>query len=265
MSDIVSILSICGLGIVLNFCEIASLVHARRTKLPFDIALISLAVSDLLLAMASPVLGISISMIPRLVASEWFSKAITFCIQSSSFSSALHMLFIAFQRLVAVCYPLKASIWITRKRSIMTVLLLWLVSGAVAVPASMDFYIYQRMFICSPFLSTIIIIVCYFIISFKMMTRKAPAAGGQQAQNISVLVYSISITVIFMMCALPFAIFAIQEPVLLHRMRLPSYVLHLLYLQVVLDPVLYFFAQIWKKIKCGSVFQCCGSENAPAN
>ena len=258
-------LSICGLGIVFNFCEIASLVHAKKTKLPFDITLISLAVSDLLLAITSLVLGISISVIPHLAASDWYSKVITFCIQSSSFSSALHILFIAFQRLVAVVHPLKISIWITRKRSIVTVLLLWLTSAVVSVPASMDFYIYQRIFICSPFFSIIIVIICYFIISFKMMTRKAPTAGGQRAHNISVLAYSMSITAIFMICTLPFTIYAIQEPVSLLRMRPPSYVLLLFYVQVVLDPILYFFSQIWKKIKCRSVIQCCGSGNASAN
>ena len=163
------------------------------------------------------------------------------------FSSSLHMLFIAIQRLVAVLYPLTVSIWITRKRSIIIVLLLWLASVVVAVPVPMENYIYNRMLTFTPFVSASVIGVCYFVINFKMMTRKTPTGGAQQTQNISILVYSISVPAIFMICIFPCTIFAIQQDVHLSKMQFPNYAAHLFYLQAVLDPFVYFFFQIWKR------------------
>ena len=257
---------ICSMGIALNICEVASLVHAKRTKLPFDITLVSLAISDLLLALFLAITTVLNYVLPIGITSTLYRKIFIFFFFLLSSSSALHMLFIAIQRLIAVLYPLKVSILITRKRSAITLLLLWLISITASIPITN--YIYQRIVISTPFISAIIVVVCYFIISLNMMKRRAQAVTGQQRQNISVLVYSVSITVIFLICTLPFAIFAIQEHVPLARMSLPSYVLHLFYLQVVLDPILYFFCQAWKRIKCTMcrrLCQCCVSANVSTN
>ena len=129
-------------------------------------------------------------------AMKWYTSVYIFSMYLSSLSAVSHMCFIAIQRLIAVLYPLKVSIWITRKRSIIAVLLFWLASVVVAVPVPMGCYIYNRMLIFTPFVSASVIVVCYFVISFKMMTRKASTGEGQQTQNISVLLYSIAITAI---------------------------------------------------------------------
>ena len=250
MSDIASTLSICVLGIALNSGEIASLFHAKRTKLPFDIALISLALSDLLLALTTLMLSTMVYVRPILTKSKMYSNAFMFCIYSSSLSSALHLLFIAIQRLVAVLYPLKASIWITRKHSIITVLLLWLASVVVAVPASIGYYIYNRILLFSPFISAGVIAACYFVINFRMMTRRAPTGGDQQTQKISILVYSISVTAIFMICTFPCTIFAIQKVVRVRKVKYPDYTVYLFYLQAAFNPFVYFFFQIWKRSSC---------------
>ena len=242
--------SIYGLGIVLNSCEIASLIHAKRATLPFDITLISLAMSDLMFALTSLVLGSLIYYVPNWIASKWSNMALVYCTYSSIFSSVLHMVFIAMQRLIAVLYPLKASIWITRKRSIITVLLLWLASFAEAAPVPMGFYIYDRILLFSTFVVTGVIAVCYFVINFRMMTRKSPTGGDQQTQNISILVYSISVTAIFMICIFPATVYAISQDVPLSKMQFPDYAIYSICLQVVLDPFVYFFFQIWKRGRC---------------
>ena len=247
MSNTALTFSISGLSIALNSGEIASLLHERRTKLPFDIALISLALSDLPLALTVLALNIMIYVRPIWTKSKIYSNTFIFVIYLSSLSSALHMLFIAIQRLVAVLYPLKVSIWITRKRSIITVLLLWLTSVVVAVPVPMENDIYNRMLIFTPFVSASIIVVCYFVINFRMMTRKIPTGGAQQSQNISILVYSVSVTAIFMICTFPYTIFAIQQGAHMPRMQFPDYSIYLFYLQTVLNPFAYFFFQVWKR------------------
>ena len=267
LADAVARFMICSMGIALNICEVASLFHAKRTKLPFDITLISLAISDLLLALLLAITTVLNYILPTGITSTLYRRIfIFFFFLLLSSSSALHMIFIAIQRLIAVLYPLKVSILITKKRSGITLLLLRMTSITASIPIT--HYIYQRIVMFTPFISSIIVVVCYFIITLQMMKRRAPAVAGQQRQNNSVLVYSISITAIFLICTLPFAILAIQEHVPLARMILPSYVLHLFYLQVVLDPILYFFCQVWKRIKCTlcrRLCQCCVSANVSMN
>ena len=256
MSHTALIFSICGLGIVLNSCEIASLIYAKRTTLPFDITIISLAMSDLMFVLTSLVLSSFIYYVPNWIASERYYMAFAYSTYSSFLSSVLHMVFIAIQRLIAVLYPLKTSIWITRRRSIITVLLLWLASVAVAAPVPMGFYIYNRILLFSPFVAIGVIAACYFVINFRMMTRKSPTGGDQQTQNISILVYSISVTAIFMICIFPATVYVMSQGVLMSKMQFPDYATYLLYLQTVLDPLVYFFFQIWKRGRCTL---CCSS------
>ena len=268
LAEVVAALSICGLGITLNLCEIASLVHARRTKMPFDVTLISLAISDLLLSSFLIVLySISYSL-PNVIRTKLYANLNIFCFYLPAVASSLHMWFIAIQRLIDVLYPLKVSIWITRKRSAITLLLLWLVSTVVSVPLLTDNYTYQRIFICIPFISTAVITVCYFIINLKMMTRKVPTVGGQHTQNRSILVYSVSISAIYIITLFPMTINAMQQPVLIQKMTVPVYFEHMFYLQVVLDPVVYFFSQILKRNNCRIcciLCRCCRSEHESTN
>ena len=194
---IVSSIAIGGLGITLNICQVISFLSGKRTKVPFDVALIGLAISEFLfssLALEGKVINYSLPNVAILKLPRHF---IIICFSLLAVFSSLHMQFIANQRLIAVLYPLKLSTWIARKRSVITLLLLWLVSSVLATPLSMDNYTYERIFICSPFLSTAVLIVCYFIISHKMLTRKAPTVRGHQAQGMSILVYSFTITVIY--------------------------------------------------------------------
>ena len=143
-------------------------------------------------------------------------------------------------------------------------LLLWLASVIVVVPVPMENDIYNRMLIFTPFVSASVIVVCYFVINFRMITRKTPTGGAQQSQNISILVYSISVTAIFMICTFPYTILAIQQEAHVLRMQFPDYSIYLFYLQTVLNPFAYFFFQVWKRGKffpsC-NVCQCCVSSN----
>jgi len=264
LSDTVASLVICSLGATLNVCVIVLLIRAGRIKLPFDVTLISLAISDLLLSLMSIILR-SVDYSLQHPAYRHLSIISS---HLSAVVSSLHMWFIAIQRLIDVLYPLKVSIWITRKRSAITLLLLWLVSTVVSVPLLTDNYTYQRIFICIPFISTAVITVCYFIINLKMMTRKAPTVGGQHTQNISILVYSVSISAIYVITLFPITINAMQQPVHIHKMTVPAYVEHMFHLQVVFDPVMYFFSQILKRNNCRTcciLCRCFRSENESTN
>ena len=232
--------------------------------MPFDITIISLAASDLMLAAISFVLSIIHYSLRELITINWYTGLYTFCIYSSSLTSAIHVLFIAVQRLIAVLYPLKVSILITRKRCIKTICILWLISCVASLPVSLKFYDYQLIFMYSPLVIACAIVVCYVIINIKMWTRKRPTASGQSSNNMSVLIYSISITAIFMICTFPYTIYTILYPQNVLNGKIAAYAFYLFYLQVILDPVVYFFSHIWKKSGCRmccNASHCCGSEN----
>ena len=269
LSDGVLTLSICSFGIILNVCEIVSLVHAKRTKHTFDIALLSLSFSDLLLAIVTAFhVTVYFSQPTPTESNNWYWTFSVVCIYSTNLSSALHMMFIAVQRLIAVLYPFKASTWITRKRGIITVVVIWLTSTVASVPLSTQCFTYHRMLSGSPFVIAIFIIFCYIIINVKLMTRKVPrATTGHQAQSISVLLYSICITVIFMFCAFPFSIHSVLQSGSAFNKTSPSYVLHLFFLQAVLDPIVYFFSHMLKRTRCSTCSNCClcgVSDDVPA-
>ena len=262
LSFMLSNLVICILGVALNACQIVSLVYTKRTKLPFDITLISLAASDLLFAATSVLSTIIPFFIPSTLTWTWYFKLSVLCIYTSSLSSALHMVFIAIQRLIAVLYPLKLAIWMTRRRCIKITCFLWLVSIAVSAPVSIHYYAFQKFLMYSPLISASFIVVCYVIINIKMLTRKRLAVSGQPSENIHILVYSICITAIFMICTFPYTIYVILHPDDALNPTKPWYTVSLFYLQVILDPVVYFFSHILMKnrcIVCSRSCQCCRS------
>ena len=253
----VSSIAIGGLGITLNFCQIVSLLSAKRTTVPFDVTLISLAISDFLFSSLASVGNIINYSLPNVAMLKLFRHFIIICFSLLAVSSSLHMWFIAIQRLIAVLYPLKLSTWITRERCVITLLLLWLVSSVLSTPLSMDNYTYERIFICSPFFSTAVLIVCYFIINHKMLTRKAPTVRGQQAQSMSILVYSSTLTVIYIITIYPMTIESIRQPVLLRKMDFITHAHQIFFLQVILDPCVYFFSQILKRKSCRICYLLC--------
>ena len=261
---------ICSLGLILNICEIASLILAKRTRLTFDITLLSLSISDLLLALVTALHVILFFSIPPLATPRWwYWKFFIVFINLSNLSSALHMMFIAVQRLIAVLYPLKASAWITRKRGVVTIFVLWLASVVASVPMSTECYTYHQISSCSPFVIASVIIFCYITINVKLMTRKAPTTVARhQTQNFSILLYSICITAIYIFCAFPFTIYAISQPGNALKKDIPTYIMHIFYLQVVFDPVVYFFSQILKRTRCtifSRICHCCAPESVSAS
>ena len=229
-------LVICIFGIALNTSEIASLVYAKRTKLPFDITLISLAASDLMLAATALLIGIFPYFASAKVTRTWYGKLSVSCIYTPSLSSALHMVFIAIQRLIAVLYPLKLTTWMTRKRCVITICLLWLFSMGPSVIVAVKFNANQLYFMYSPLISASIILICYIIINIKMLKRRRFAVSGQPSQSIHVLVYSICISAIFLICNLPYTVYALLYPSDVLRKGTPLYIKYLFYYVIGLVP-----------------------------
>ena len=234
-------IAICVSGVVLNSGEIVLLLHAKRTKLPFDIALISLAASDLITSLALSIVIITQEIKTINGALIWIIKLYVLVLIGSGISSAFHMIFIAVQRLVAVLYPLNLSIWITRKRSTITICLMWATSAAATVPIygngqNMRFLAY------SSFIFAGAIILCYAMINYKIITRRQLSVTVNSTQNLQVLFHSICVTAIFFGCTLTFSIAQ-----LINSPDMIFYGIYVYILQVVLNPIAYFFFKFLKE------------------
>ena len=255
--SIASFLAICFTGMILNAFEIAALLYAKRTNLPFDITLISLAASDFSLAVAVVLFTILELVQPTIAASIWYTKIYTQIIYVSGLSSMLHMIFIAVQRLVAVLYPLKLSIWLTRKRCIITMCVIWLASIVTSVPVHYISYDYEKNALYTPLVTASAIMVCYIIISYRMITRKQlSATGGSSKQNLHVLLYSMTVTTIYIGCSVP----SIIEKIIQGTLLAPFYTLCLNLLQLALNPIAYFFFHFLKGTNFHTCCRTCNSQ-----
>ena len=176
-------------------------------------------------------------------------------ISASGLSSAFHMIFIAAQRLIAVSYPFKLSIWITKKRCIICICVLWFVSIAAAVPLYYQIFVYKRLIIYTPVVCACSFTFCYIFINCKMVTRKQLSGRRNTAQNLHTLLYSITVTAIFVGCTLPYTV----ENIIDNNAQVSYASFYLYLIQVVLNPITYFLFHFLKKRKfivCCSIRSC---------
>ena len=237
-----SCLSLCTVGSVLNVFEVASLLLAKKTKLAFDMTLISLAASDLTLAIAVCILLVLTGSLPTVATSQKYMSLHALVIISSSLTSTWHMLFIAIQRLVAVLYPFKVSIWMSKRHCIIILCLLKVISIVAVAPMYYKIHVYERCIIYTPVAVASAIVVCYTIINYRIMSRKRPSISRPASQNLHILMYSVCVTIIFMICTLPYTIHAITHP---NTFQFPCYIFYIYLTQSILNPLAYF----WKAKK----------------
>ena len=250
VDDSIVTTAICLTGIALNGFVVASLVHDKRTKVPFDITLISLAASDAITALAINCLVLFLYFQPYSTNRALYMTLYFQVISASGLSSAFHMIFIAAQRVIAVSYPFKLSIWITKKRCIMCICVLWFASIAAAVPLYYQIVAYRRLVAYNPVVCACSFTLCYIFINYRMVTRKQLPGRRNATQNLHTLLYSITVTAIFVGCTLPLTI----EKIIDNNAPLSRPSSYLYLIQVVINPIAYFIFHFLKEKKC---IVCC--------
>lgn len=234
-------------GALLNAVEMGSLFYNKRTKLPFDLTLISFAFSDFLLAASTLASGMILFYVPSVQQSNWFPIFSGLILLSSTLSSALHVLFIAIQRVIAVMYPLQFSVWITRGRCIVAIILLWLASAILIIPLLFRVELYEQILAFSPLITGVTVIICYGIINHRMIAKRRMFVSGPSSQSVHILLNSISVSAVFLISTLPYTIHGLYHKT---KIGMPHYMYYLFLLQVVFDPVVYFLFNYWKGKRC---------------
>uniref|UniRef100_A0A2K5CC08 Gastrin/cholecystokinin type B receptor n=1 Tax=Aotus nancymaae TaxID=37293 RepID=A0A2K5CC08_AOTNA len=117
-----------------NVLIIVVLGLSRRLRTVTNAFLLSLAVSDLLLAVAC----MPFTLLPNLMGTFVFGtvicKAVSYLMGVSVSVSTLSLMAIALERYSAICRPLQARVWQTRSHAARVIIATWLLSGLLMVP-----------------------------------------------------------------------------------------------------------------------------------
>uniref|UniRef100_A0A4X2K321 Gastrin/cholecystokinin type B receptor n=1 Tax=Vombatus ursinus TaxID=29139 RepID=A0A4X2K321_VOMUR len=117
-----------------NMLIITVLGLSRRLRTVTNAFLLSLAVSDLLLAVAC----MPFTLLPNLMGTFIFGtvvcKAVAYLMGVSVSVSTLSLVAIALERYSAICRPLQARVWQTRSHAVRVIVATWLLSGLLMLP-----------------------------------------------------------------------------------------------------------------------------------
>ena len=238
-------ITLCVAALALNIIQLALLLYSKRTKLPFDVTLINLAVSDIIAASAITVVTVLSIILPD----RSFQYNYEWCLlvlYISCLSSGLLLVFIAFQRLFAVIYPLQFSVWFLRSRCIITICLIWAYAILIILPMLLNVHLYRRMLLFSPLFLSCAMILCYATLNYHTMKRRRLVAARPMA-NQNRRFYSIAITAVFVSCSLPFVIYAALNP---HVKVYPAQMFYIYAALLIFNPLIYFLYHFWQGRKC---------------
>ncbi|XP_036282372.1 gastrin/cholecystokinin type B receptor [Pipistrellus kuhlii] len=117
-----------------NVLIIVILGLSRRLRTVTNTFLLSLAVSDLLLAVAC----MPFTLLPNLMGTFIFGtvvcKAVAYLMGVSVSVSTLSLVAIALERYSAICRPLQARVWQTRSHAARVIVATWMLAGLLMVP-----------------------------------------------------------------------------------------------------------------------------------
>uniref|UniRef100_A0A8C5LHM8 Gastrin/cholecystokinin type B receptor n=1 Tax=Jaculus jaculus TaxID=51337 RepID=A0A8C5LHM8_JACJA len=117
-----------------NVLIIVVLGLSRRLRTVTNAFLLSLAVSDLLLAVACMPFTLLPNLMGTFVFGSVICKAVSYLMGVSVSVSTLSLVAIALERYSAICRPLQARVWQTRSHAARVILATWLLSGLLMVP-----------------------------------------------------------------------------------------------------------------------------------
>ena len=249
-----SFMIMCLVGTVLNVFEIALICKGGQHRIPFQMAVLSLAVADLLTCLPVSItnalfvlFGFDYSDIPI----DVYSKSIIFAI----ISSQLHVMFIATQRLIAVMFPLSCKLIVTSFRCRILLGLFWIVSLSIA--ALLENYLYAIYI--STLACAVIIGFTYAFIVHRVRNRSVVgASNAASSASSNITSYSVVLFLLFVVCHFP-----LLSVLIIYNMKksrnspwVATYYLFLL--NSITNPLVYFLFKVFKH----GVFICCKRKEA---
>ena len=230
------------LAIILNLAQIALMIYKKKTKVPFEKTLLSLALADFLVSTSQCLFFALIYLqfrgfftIPLAVVGVLASL-----VGFSIYSSLFHSIFIAVQRIYAVLLPIKFRIHFTLEVCLVSLVIIWVVSLTLSV-----LVIYLRNFTGHPYIllaASGVLVLCYTLICYRVRLQRSRVSisANSRQQNDSTcrtLVYSVLVTAAFLLCTLPTAVYILNRSISVFALKFTELMLTL---NPVVDSLLYF-------------------------
>ncbi|XP_078494585.1 cholecystokinin receptor-like isoform X1 [Ciona intestinalis] len=122
------------MAIVGNILVVVTLALNPRMRTVTNCFLLSLAVSDLLLAVCCMPVSLVGQILKRFIFGEVLCKAIPYFMAASVSVSTFTLLALSLERYSSICHPLKSRVWQTRKHAIKVICGIWISSFILVSP-----------------------------------------------------------------------------------------------------------------------------------
>ena len=230
-------------GFILNMSLIITIYTKVQEKTSFHHTLISLSCADILATVGFISYGMLTLFKSDIPNYKQISIAAMFFVYFSNLVSFLHIIFIAILRSFATICPFKFRSYSRGCCFIVVLLVIWFLSAAFLLLVAFQVFHFFVIGYIGIVTCVILIFLYLFICLYLRRQQREMAAsstqGRPQRTSLIVLRHSIAVTVTFIICFVPSAIFAM--------LKFPggfvtfAIVTCLLVLNPLIDPLLYFF------------------------
>ncbi len=246
------------IGFIVNSIQIALMFCKREKKTVFDITLISLALSNVTIAICFGAFGTLLAhyglhlLGTFKVLMTYFQLRFVsdYCIMISLF----HIIFIAIQRFVAVTFPLRFKVLVTKKVTFVVLIIIWLVCGTMMI---LDHFVIKStkrrtalaylIITCGVSLTVLYCFVFYKVLKQRGAMQYVTSHAANTSHSYKLLFNSIGVTAVFILLTFPYAASVLENDKLLRYIGLFS---SFLAMKTLFDPLIYFFINRCHGCKC---------------
>ena len=185
---------------LLNILELAFLIRERKLKEPFKMVIFSLAIADFV-----TLVGIfTVSFV--WISNKTFLVALLGMVFFSIIASQLHIILITLQRFLAVLLPFRFKAMMTSRRCIICLVLVWSISlTLLAVQHFIETTVSLGILVYTVLVCGTCLVICYSFIVYLVLKERKKVTSSRAAfqQNMTVAIYSLSVTFVFVISNYP--------------------------------------------------------------
>ena len=240
-------IAVCSVAFILNSVEIALLRRTRKKMTIFEIWLCSLALADLIVSISIIIFeAIRMNVKGNIKVLTAFVILIA---HFTVFASSATIMLISIDRLMAIKYPLKHRLWMTKKKAVIINVVVWALNLSYSLIEAItnrfsaeigNFSsrgIFRQIDAYVILLMAIIFIFAYSLIIYESIVKfKSPISKGK-LNNVVVVATCILVVTSYIICMLPYAISFVKKA----SLNLSDFRVILVYVNSALNPVVYFF------------------------
>ena len=254
-------LVLATLGLMANSFQGTYCIIKKKYKTNFEKSLISLCFADIFTSLA--LIGLGCAEVSFKLGLYYF--AMNILVSSSATTMFNHTILIAAQRLIAVVYPLRVKIIISKRRFYVLLALTWILSCIFGIVLALAVEKFVRVNCYMVFVSSIELIIFYAGISYTTYRKDKGSRQLTRHEDMSrsraVLLHSILVTSAFIICFVPFAIYYL----FFFKTLKPISILFELLVSInpLLDAIIYFYMKHCQRNKEPKVELVCNTKAIP--